>query len=68
MLLLSIPLLLLIGLAVWAKRRGAERPSWVNLAGWGLGALSVLGAGLSIVYVIRIGHAGSAAVWSDLPG
>ncbi len=67
-LLLSIPLLLLIGLAVWAKRRGAERPSWVTLGGWGLGALSVVGAVLSIVYVIRIGHAGSAAVWSDLPG
>lgn len=54
-LLLSIPLLLLIGLAVWANRRGAERPSWVTLVGWGLGALSVVGAVLSIVYVIRIG-------------
>ncbi len=32
------------------------------------GVLAALAALTSIVYVIRIGHAGSAAVWSDLPG
>lgn len=67
-LVLSIALLALIGLAVWARRRGADRPSWVNLAGWGIGAISIAGAVLSLVYVIRIGHSGSEAVWSDLPG
>ena len=68
MLVLSIALLALIGLAVWAKRRGAARPSWVNIAGWGIGAVSIVGAVLSIIYVIRIGHSGTEAVWSDLPG
>jgi len=67
-LVLSIPLLLLIGLAFWSNRRGGDRPRWANLAGWGLGAISIVGAVLSVIYVIRIGHSGSEAVWSDLPG
>ena len=67
-LVLSIALLALIGLAFWVNRRGADRPSWANPAGWGLGAISVAGAVLSLIYVIRIGHSGSEAVWSDLPG
>lgn len=66
-LVLSIALLALISLAAWADRRGPDRPSWVNLTGWGIGAISVAGAVLSLVYVIRIGHSGSTAVWSDLP-
>lgn len=65
-LLLAIPLLILIGLAYWGARR-TDRPSWLNLAGWGLGAISIVGAVLSVIYVVRIGHAGSAAVFSDLP-
>lgn len=64
---LSIALLALIGLAYWVNRRGADRPSWANLAGWGIGAVSIVGAVLSLIYVIRIGHSGSEAVWSDLP-
>ncbi|MBA3293805.1 MAG: hypothetical protein H0T40_08730 [Geodermatophilaceae bacterium] len=67
-LVLSIPLLALIGLAFWASRRATDRPSWVNLAGWGIGAISIVGAVVSQIYVIRIGHSGSEAVWSDLPG
>lgn len=67
-LVLSIALLALIGLAVWAKWRGAARPSWVNIASWGIGAVSIVGAVLSIIYAIRIGHSGTEAVWSDLPG
>ncbi|MGI8651418.1 MAG: DUF2231 domain-containing protein [Geodermatophilaceae bacterium] len=67
-LVLSIALLALIGLAFWVNRRGADRPSWANPADWGLGANSVAGAVLSLIYVIRIGHSGSEAVWSDLPG
>lgn len=66
-LVLSLALLALIGLSVWAQRRGADRPSWINLAGWGIGAISIVGAVLSLVYVIRIGHSGSAAVWNNLP-
>lgn len=66
-LLLSIALLGLIGLAYWGRRRGADRPSWLNLTGWGIGALSVVGALVSLVYVVLIGHSGSEAVWSDLP-
>jgi len=67
-LVLSVALLALIGLAFWANRRGSDRPSWTNPAAWGIGAISVVGAVLSLVYVIRIGHSGSEAVWSDLPG
>jgi len=67
-LVLSIPLLVLIGLAFWASRRAMDRPSWVNLAGWGIGAISIVGAVVSLIYVIRIGHSGSEAVWSELPG
>jgi len=66
-LMLSIALLALIGLAFWAARRGEQRPTWVNLAGWGLGVISIVGAVLSIIYVIQIGHSGTEAVWSDLP-
>ncbi len=66
-LVLSIALLALIGLSFWASRRPTDRPSWANLVGWGLGAISVAGAVLSLIYVIRIGHSGSEAVWSDLP-
>ncbi|MDQ4032292.1 MAG: hypothetical protein M3332_08510 [Actinomycetota bacterium] len=66
-LLLSIALLVLIGLAFWGTRRGADGPSWLNLAGWGIGAVSVVGAVLSTIYVVLIGHSGSAAVWSNLP-
>lgn len=65
-LLLSIPLLVLIGLAYWASRR-AIAPSWLNVAGLLIGAVSIVGAVLSVIYVVRIGHAGSAAVFSDLP-
>ncbi len=67
-LMLSIALLGLVGLAFWASRRATDRPSWVNLAGWGIGAISIVGAVVSLIYVIRIGHSGSEAVWSDLPG
>ena len=67
-LVLSIALLALIGLAHWAGRSDADRPSWVGPAGWGIGAISVVGALVSLVYVIRIGHSGSEAVWSDLAG
>ena len=66
-LLLSIALLALIGLAYWGMRRGADRPAWLNLAGWGIGAISIVGAVLTLIYVVRIGHSGSEAVWSDLP-
>jgi len=67
-LMLSIALLGLVGLAFWASRRGPDRPSWVNLAGWGIGAISIVGAVVSLIYAIRIGHSGSEAVWSELPG
>lgn len=67
-LMLSLALLTMIGLAVWASRRDGARPSWANLAGWALGAISIVGAVLSIIYVIRIGHSGTEAVWSELPG
>lgn len=56
------------GLAVWAKRRGGANASWVNVASWGIGAVAIVGAVLSVIYVIRIGHSGTEAVWSDLPG
>lgn len=67
-LVLSIALLALVGLSFWAQRRGSGGPSWLDLAGWGIGGISVVGAVLSIVYVILIGHSGATAVWSDLPG
>lgn len=66
-LVLSIALLALIALAFWGQRAGTDRPGWLNLVGWGIGAISVVGAVISLVYVIRIGHSGSEAVWSDLP-
>lgn len=66
-LVLSIALLVLIGLAFWGARHEADRPSWFNLAGWGIGAISVVGAVASLIYVVLIGHSGSEAVWSDLP-
>lgn len=66
-LLLSIALLALIALAYWGQRQGTERPPWLGWVGYGIGAVSIVGAVLSLVYVIRIGHSGSAAVWSDLP-
>ncbi len=67
-LVLSISLLAMIALAFWGSRHGVDPPSWLNLAGWGIGAISIVGAVLSLVYVVLIGHSGSEAVWSDLPG
>lgn len=66
-LVLSIALLALIGLACWGQRAGTERPSWLNLAGWGIGAVSIVGAVGASIYVVLIGHSGSAAVWDNLP-
>ncbi len=67
-LIMAIALLAVVALSFWAQRSATARAlPWVGPAGWLLGAISVAGAVLSIVYVIRIGHSGSAAVWSDLP-
>lgn len=61
---LAVAVVALLILARYAARSGTI--SWLRYAGWAASAVTVVGAVLSIYWVIRIGDAGARAAWSDV--
>lgn len=61
---LAVGLVAALVLARMARR--TDRPGWVRPGGWVASAVVVLGAVLSLYWVIRIGDAGARAAWSDV--
>ncbi len=62
-LLLLAGVLIVVAVTYAFRRNTAERPSWVRWVGL-LGVAAVLvGAVLSTIMVVRIGHAGAKAAW-----
>lgn len=61
---LAVALVVVVALARYRGRSGS--PSWLTPAGYLASAVTVVGAVLSIYWVIRIGDAGARAAWSDV--
>jgi len=61
---LAVGVIAVMGVARYGARSGSV--PWLRYAGWAASALTIVGAVLSLYWVIRIGDAGSRAAWSDL--
>jgi len=61
---LALALVVLMAIVHYRRRTGS--PSWLRPAGYVTSAVTIVGAVLSLYWVIRIGDAGSRAAWTDV--
>lgn len=62
--ILAVAVVAVMVVARYAVRSGSV--PWPRYAGWAASAVTIVGAVLTLYWVIRIGDAGSRAAWSDV--